>query len=155
MSEVRVASDRSTAASAMGRIWQSKSSVQRLGVQMACKPCGRAGLMLLTEFSCAEGEDCDDDQLLTASRFAAAWRNLEQATSADIEIFFQLPVGLSRRMLQEAEILGCLGGHPNIVQLRCAAVSQQTLRIYIAMQLGSLTLQVLLAAAVSIDWCHA
>ncbi|CAE7334979.1 CaMKII [Symbiodinium pilosum] len=40
-----------------------------------------------------------------------------------------------RRMLQEAEILGCLGGHPNIVQLRVAAVSQQTLRIYIAMQL--------------------
>ena len=38
-----------------------------------------------------------------------------------------------RRMLQEAEILGCLGGHPNIVQLRVAAVSQQTLRIYIAM----------------------
>eukprot|EP00913_Durusdinium_trenchii_P031065 g29092.t1 len=40
-----------------------------------------------------------------------------------------------RRMLQEPEILGCLGGHPNIVQLRCAAVSQQTLRIYIVMQL--------------------
>ncbi|CAE7242373.1 CIPK5 [Symbiodinium natans] len=40
-----------------------------------------------------------------------------------------------RRMLQEAEILGCLGGHPNIVQLRSAAVSQQTLRIYISMQL--------------------
>ncbi|CAJ1373935.1 unnamed protein product [Effrenium voratum] len=40
-----------------------------------------------------------------------------------------------RRMLQEAEILGCLGGHPNIVQLRCAAVSKQTLRIYIVMQL--------------------
>ena len=38
-----------------------------------------------------------------------------------------------RRMLQEPEILGCLGGHPNIVQLRCAAVSQQTLRIYIVM----------------------
>ena len=41
-----------------------------------------------------------------------------------------------RRMLQEAEILGCLGGHPNIVQLRCAAVSQETLRIYIVMRLG-------------------
>lgn len=40
-----------------------------------------------------------------------------------------------RRMLQEPEILGCLGGHPNIVQLRCAAVSQETLRIYIVMQL--------------------
>lgn len=40
-----------------------------------------------------------------------------------------------RRMLQEAEILGCLGGHPNIVQLRVAAVSQQTLRIYLVMQL--------------------
>jgi len=40
-----------------------------------------------------------------------------------------------RRMLQEAEILGCLGGHPNIVRLECAAVSQQTLRIYIVMQL--------------------
>ena len=41
-----------------------------------------------------------------------------------------------RRMLQEPEILGCLGGHPNIVQLRCAAVSQETLRIYIVMYLG-------------------
>jgi len=40
-----------------------------------------------------------------------------------------------RRMVQEPEILGCLGGHPNIVQLRCAAVSQETLRIYIVMQL--------------------
>lgn len=40
-----------------------------------------------------------------------------------------------RRMLQEPEIMGCLGGHPNIVQLRCAAVSQETLRIYIVMQL--------------------
>ena len=39
-------------------------------------------------------------------------------------------------MLQEPEILGCLGGHPNIVQLRCVAVSQETLRIYIVMYLG-------------------
>jgi hypothetical protein len=42
----------------------------------------------------------------------------------------------ARRMLQEPEILGWRGGHPNIVQLRCAAVSQETLRIYIVMYLG-------------------
>eukprot|EP00930_Biecheleria_cincta_P000080 TRINITY_DN10016_c0_g1_i3.p1 TRINITY_DN10016_c0_g1~~TRINITY_DN10016_c0_g1_i3.p1 ORF type:complete len:833 (-),score=155.56 TRINITY_DN10016_c0_g1_i3:251-2749(-) len=40
-----------------------------------------------------------------------------------------------RRMLHEAEILGCLGGHPHIVQLHCAAISQTSLRIFMVMQL--------------------
>ena len=51
----------------------------------------------------------------------------------DMDAHVSVTVSLARRMLQEAEILGCLGGHPNIVQLRVAAVSQQTLRIYLAM----------------------
>mmetsp|Transcript_33758 Transcript_33758/g.61177 ORF Transcript_33758/g.61177 Transcript_33758/m.61177 type:complete len:789 (+) Transcript_33758:51-2417(+) len=40
-----------------------------------------------------------------------------------------------RRMLREAEILGCVGGHPHIVQPHCAAVSPSSLRIFIVMQL--------------------
>lgn len=40
-----------------------------------------------------------------------------------------------RRMLHEAELLGCLGGHPHIVQLHCAAISQTSFRIFMVMQL--------------------
>eukprot|EP00440_Ansanella_granifera_P053532 gb/GFBE01058035.1/.p1 GENE.gb/GFBE01058035.1/~~gb/GFBE01058035.1/.p1 ORF type:complete len:883 (+),score=186.78 gb/GFBE01058035.1/:1-2649(+) len=41
------------------------------------------------------------------------------------------------RMLNEADILGCLGGHPNIVQLHLAAISPTSLRIFMVMQLLS------------------
>lgn len=40
-----------------------------------------------------------------------------------------------RRMLHEAEVLGSLGGHPHIVQLYTAAISQSSLRIFMVMQL--------------------
>lgn len=42
---------------------------------------------------------------------------------------------LIRRMLHEVEMLGRLGGHPHIVQLHCAAISQTSLRIFIVMPL--------------------
>eukprot|EP00931_Biecheleriopsis_adriatica_P066490 TRINITY_DN40833_c0_g1_i1.p1 TRINITY_DN40833_c0_g1~~TRINITY_DN40833_c0_g1_i1.p1 ORF type:complete len:901 (+),score=161.53 TRINITY_DN40833_c0_g1_i1:82-2784(+) len=39
------------------------------------------------------------------------------------------------RMLSEADVLGTVGGHPHIVQMFVAAISPQSLRIFIVMQL--------------------
>eukprot|EP00439_Symbiodinium_sp_Y106_P005648 s6015_g1.t1 len=117
--------------------WATEETEDLSEMILQCTECWQDGFTI-------NGERYQIEGLLGEGSFGSVYRCLLDGQGVAVKVLSTERIAVMtncpqhvvlRRMLQEAEILGCLGGHPNIVQLRVAAVSQQTLRIYLAMQL--------------------